>query len=66
MVIEGSIRVRAYEVMQRAVEEGFAQGYRRAFKHTDTPPPDVIEEQVVSAIMGCIWEVFSFDTPKEE
>lgn len=31
------MRVRAYEVLSRAIEEGVACSWRRAHKHTDTP-----------------------------
>ncbi len=35
--VRGGIKVRAYPVLCRAVEEGVAYGWRRAHKHIDTP-----------------------------
>ena len=55
------LKVRAYPVLRRAVEEGVAYGWRRAHKHTDTPDPKAIEEQIVDAVLGEICEYFDFD-----
>jgi hypothetical protein len=52
---------RTYEILRRAVEEGIAYGYRRAFKHTEEPPEDTIRQEIETAIMAAIDEVFSFD-----
>lgn len=43
--ISGGMRVRAYEVLSRAVEDGVEYGWRRAHKHTDTPGQDAIKDQ---------------------
>lgn len=59
--VEGVLRVRTYEILQRAVEEGFHRGWRQAHKHIDDPTDDHIEDQVISAIMGEICDVFKFD-----
>ena len=55
------LRLRAFPVLSRAVEEGVAYGWRRAHKHTDTPDPKAIEEQIVDAVLGEICEYFDFD-----
>lgn len=52
---------RTYEILRRAVEEGTAYGYRRAFKHSEEPPEDTIRQEIETAIMAAIDEVFSFD-----
>jgi hypothetical protein len=34
------MRVRGYDVLRRAIEEGIEYGQRRAHQHTDTPNAD--------------------------
>ena len=60
-----TMKAKTYVILERAVEEGFRRGYRRAFKHVDSPSEDSIEESVVSAIMGDVCEVFTFDDDSE-
>ena len=55
------MQVRTYDVLHRAVEEGFRRGWNRAHKHTDSPAHEQVEDEVISAIMGDICEVFKFD-----
>lgn len=62
--VSGHLRVRVYDVLVRAVEEGFQRGWNRAHKHTDTPTDELIAEQVTSAILGDICEVFDFEADK--
>lgn len=59
--VNGTVRVRTYSLVDRAVEEGLECGWRRAHKHTDTPEPDAIREAQLMAIMGAICEVIDFD-----
>lgn len=59
--VSSAVRVRAYVVLERAVEEGYAAGGRRAHKHTDTPTEAQIKDAVTDAILSAICEVFSFD-----
>lgn len=54
------VTVDAYRVLERCVEDGIAYGYRRAFKHTDTPEEDTIREAIQMAIMNEISEWFQF------
>lgn len=55
------MRVKTYAVLQRALEEGYRLGWNRAHKHTDTPSPELIEENVLREIGNAIDEVFHFD-----
>jgi len=50
-----------YAIIERAVEEGIAYGYRRAYKHTETPAHETIKAEVQSAVMGALSEVLRFD-----
>ena len=55
------MRARDYTIMQRAVEEGVAAGWRRAHKHTDRPGEDAVCSAIWSAVTDAISEVFDFD-----
>lgn len=63
--VKGTMVVKAYPVLTRAVEEGFRRGWHRAHKHTDEPTLEQIEDNVVTAIMGDICEVFTFPETEE-
>jgi hypothetical protein len=63
--ITGGMRVRAYPVLERAIEEGFQYGWHRAHKHVENPSSAAIEEAVTQAILSAICEVFDFDEDKE-
>lgn len=54
--VRGGMKVRAYPVLYRAVEEGVAYGWRRAHKHTDKPDAAAIEEQIVTAVVNEVCE----------
>jgi hypothetical protein len=49
-----------YVILERAVEEGALLGYRRAFKHNDTPSEESIVYAIRDAIMLTVSEVFVF------
>lgn len=59
------LKVKTYEVIRRAVEEGVARGIRRAFKHSDRvltgPEEERLREAVETAVMGDLSEVVNFD-----
>ena len=59
--VSGGLRVRTYEVLSRAIEEGFEYGWRRAHKHTDTPDEASLKDQVLQGIMNEVCEVFDFE-----
>ena len=59
--IAGGMRVRAYDVLRRAIEEGIEYGWRRAHKHTDTPDDEAIKEQILTGILNEVSEYFDFD-----
>lgn len=59
--VNARVRLKAYPIVQRAVEEGAAYGVNRAFKHTDAPTREGIVEAVVMAVMGDLCEVMDFD-----
>lgn len=59
--IKTEIKLDAYPIISRAVEEGIAYGVRRAFKHRDDSPSDdairSIENEVRRAVMDSLSEV---------
>jgi hypothetical protein len=63
--VVGSMRVRAYEVLRRAIEEGVEYGWRRAHKHTETPDAETIKDQIVTGILNEVSEVFDFEDQVE-
>lgn len=58
--IGGSIKVRTYTLLSRAIEEGVEYGLRRAYKHTDKPDNDTFLREIMNAVMLNIDEVFVF------
>ncbi len=60
------LRVRTYVVLDRAVEEGVAYGWRRAHKYTEAPGEDVICEEIARAVMSAVCDVFDFDTEVDD
>ena len=61
----GVVRARTYPLMERAVEEGLAYGWRRAHKHTSTPREQDVLEAMRMAVINEICEWFEFDAPEE-
>jgi hypothetical protein len=59
--VRGGMKVRAYSVLRRAVEEGVAYGWRRAHKYSEEPDATSIEEQIVTAVLNEVCEYFDFD-----
>lgn len=60
-LVTGGMKVNAYAVLCRAVEEGIAIGWMRAHKHTDKPTELEIKDQIEQAVMGAICEYFEFE-----
>lgn len=59
--VRGGMKVRAYDVLRRAIEEGVEYGWRRAHKHTDSPDAETIKDQVVTGILNEVCEYFDFN-----
>ncbi len=62
--IRASVRLDAYAVISRAVEEGIAYGYQRAHKHLDrggVASADTIKAEIETAVMNALSEVIKFD-----
>lgn len=64
--IAGNIRVRTYNILTRAIEDGITFGWNRAYKYTDNPTPDVFHREITNAIMMNIDESFIFPELEDE
>lgn len=56
---------REYKVLEMAVQDGVAIGYRRAFKHNDNPDEDAIIDRIQQEVMNQICEWFKFEDNPE-
>ena len=56
------MQVKEYNVLVDCVERGVAYGMNRAYKHSDTPTPDSIKQQIEDAVLLEICEYFDFDS----
>jgi hypothetical protein len=52
-----------YPLLEQAVENGVACGWRRAHKHTDQPTEDLMCDAVTQAVLHEICERFHFVEP---
>jgi hypothetical protein len=50
-----------YRILSMAVRDGAAIGYRRAYKHDDSPDEDRIIDAIENAVMMQICEWFRFE-----
>lgn len=64
--VKGSVRIDAYAVISRAIEEGIGYGWNRAHKHTDTPSRDHILTEIENAIMNSLGEVLKYGEDEDE
>lgn len=55
--VTSAVRVRVYDVVRRAVEDGTAFGWMRARKHTEAPTREDVLEAQVSAVMSELCDV---------
>lgn len=63
------MRVRTYDVIARAVEDGVERGWRLAHKHTPKPPEQAVRDAIEQAVMNEICTWIEFDersAPAEE
>jgi hypothetical protein len=48
-------------ILEMAIEQGVARGYRRAFKHVENPAEGAILDSIEDCVMSQIYEYFTFD-----
>lgn len=54
------IKFKAYDLIQKAVEEGIASGWRRAHKYDDSPLESSIHENIEHYIMLSLEQIIDF------
>lgn len=54
-----------YRILARCVEDGIEAGHRRAFKHTDSPSQEHVNDAIRDAVMAEICEWFIFEDVAE-
>ena len=55
------MRARTRVILEMAVEGGVRRGYRRAFKHTESPSEEHILNTIEECVMSSVYDFFSFD-----
>jgi len=60
------MQVKEYTVLVDCVERGVTFGMARAYKHSDTPTPDSIKQQIADAVLLEISEYFNFKEEHDE
>ena len=55
------MKPKAREVLELAVEQGVARGYRRAHKHVEHPTEEAIMATIEECVMSAIYDWFDFD-----
>jgi hypothetical protein len=48
-------------ILEQAIEQGTRRGYRRAFKHNDSPTEEHILDTIENCVMAEIYEYFDFE-----
>jgi hypothetical protein len=48
-------------ILEQAISEGVARGYRRAFKHVENPSENTICETIEEQVMSSLYDYFDFD-----
>lgn len=60
------MKPRMYPVLEMCIENGTRRGINRAYKHTDEPSREAVEENIIREIMNEIHEWFAFEEDKDE
>jgi len=55
------MKINKYKVLSDIIERGIDAGYRKAYKHTDTPDEDHVTGTIYHYVMLEICEYFDFD-----
>lgn len=55
------MKVKTRVILEQAIEEGVLRGWRQAHKHVENPEEHVIIDRINDAVMGQIYEYFSFE-----
>ena len=56
------MRPNIYRILDRAIEEGIECGWNGSHKHEDKPVSHHVKEQIHTAILGSIYEIFDYES----
>ena len=59
------MKFKAYNLLERAIDEGINYGYQRAHKHTDNPTEALIKGEIYNAVMNSICEIVDFENTSD-
>ena len=54
---------KTFVLVERALEEGLRAGWTHGHKHTATPDEEQLWEEIITAQMAALDEIFWFDAP---
>lgn len=61
IAVRARVRLNAFALIERAVDEATRRGIRRAYKHTDTPTEEAIAASVEREMMNELCEILRFE-----
>lgn len=59
--VNSSIKLKAYNIIEQAIETGVNWGWSRAHKYVDNPDEHLIKEQMLREVMLALSEVVDFE-----
>lgn len=59
--VNSSIKLKAYSIIEQAIETGVNWGWSRAHKYVDNPDENHIKQEMLHEIMLALSEVVDFD-----
>jgi len=59
------MKFKAYNLIERAIDEGINYGYQRAYKHTDNPSETLIKSEIYNAVLNSIDEIVDFENTED-
>ena len=55
------MKPKLHVILEQAIDEGVARGYRRAYKHTDAPTDEAVINTIQECVLSSFYEYFDFD-----
>jgi hypothetical protein len=65
--IDANVHLDVFSILARCVSEGVQYGMRRAYKYSDEPTREVMEDEIERAVVANLCDILIFeDGPVEE
>jgi hypothetical protein len=55
------MKPKTFVILSQCIEDGIKRGYRRAFKHAESPSEETILSSIGDCVIGSIYEFFTFE-----